>query len=396
MPAKTWTLTDTAHGEHVDTLHLGERELPAAAARCTLSKQTLRGGLSDGVDAITVDNGRFGFVVLPTRGLGIHRGWLRTADGGQTHVGWKSPNSGPVHPKFVPLMEPSGLGWLDGFDELLVRCGLESNGAPDFSDDGRLLFPLHGRIANRPAQKVDVAVADDGELSVTGVVDETRFHFQKLRLTSTIRTKPGEAGFRLVDEVENRSGSPAGLQMLYHTNFGPPLLDAGARFIAPVKAIVPATPRAAEGIKTWDSYAAAEPGYAEQVFLMRLHADRNGRSRSLLRNAHGTLGATMVFDIRQLPCYTVWKNTTAEADGYVTGLEPGTNFPNPRSFEGEQGRVVPLKPGELVRFELELVLHEGDEAVAAAEKAVAALAPGEPQIFDKPQKGWSPAGDQSG
>ena len=49
-------------------------------------------------------------------------------------LGWKSPVHGPVHPNFVPLNEPSGLGWLDGFDELFVRCGLESNGAPDFDD----------------------------------------------------------------------------------------------------------------------------------------------------------------------------------------------------------------------------------------------------------------------
>ena len=36
--------------------------------------------------------------------------------------------------------EPSGLGWLDGFDELLVRCGLESNGAPEFDADGRVVY----------------------------------------------------------------------------------------------------------------------------------------------------------------------------------------------------------------------------------------------------------------
>ena len=40
---------------------------------------------------------------------------------------------------WVPLTEPSGLGWLSGFDELMVRCGLESNGAPDFDDSGQML-----------------------------------------------------------------------------------------------------------------------------------------------------------------------------------------------------------------------------------------------------------------
>ena len=47
--------------------------------------------------------------------------------------------------------------------------------------------------------------------------------------------------------------------------------------------------------------------------------------------------------LEELPCFTLWKNTAAEADGYVTGLEPGTNFPNLRSFErfvGENWNLV--------------------------------------------------------
>ena len=55
-----------------------------------------------------------------------------------------------------------------------MRCGLESNGAPEFDDEtGRLKYPLHGRIANKPAQSVVVTVDDEtGEVAVTGVVSE--------------------------------------------------------------------------------------------------------------------------------------------------------------------------------------------------------------------------------
>src|SRR5690606_9755809 len=142
---------------------------------------------------------------------------------------------------FVALSEPSGLGWLDGFDELLVRCGLESNGAPVFDEQtGRLQYPLHGRIANKPAHFAEETVDDgEGEISVSGIVDEYRFHFGKLRLKTTITTKVGEKGFRVADEVTNMGGDAAGMQMLYHINFGPPLLDAGAKIVAPVKAMVP-------------------------------------------------------------------------------------------------------------------------------------------------------------
>ena len=78
------------------------------------------------------------------------------------------------------------------------------------------------------------------------------------------------------------------------------------------------------------------------------------------------------------------------ADGYVTGLEPGTNFPNPRSFEGQQGRVVKLGPGETVKFEVELDVHGDAAAVATAEAAVKKIqSRGEPKVFTKPEQGWT-------
>ena len=98
----------------------------------------------------------------------------------------------------------------------------------------------------------------------------------------------------------------------------------------------------------------------------------------------------MRYSTKQLPYFTLWKNTPLAADGFVTGLEPGTNFPNPRSFEGEQNRVVKLKPGETVKFEVELDVLGDAKAVASAEKAIAKLqGSAKPQIFPTPQAGWT-------
>ena len=48
---------------------------------------------------------------------------------------------------------------------------------------GVMLHALHGRIANLPAHHLVVeADTEANELRVTGVVDECRFHFHKLRL----------------------------------------------------------------------------------------------------------------------------------------------------------------------------------------------------------------------
>ncbi len=385
MAENKWTLTDTATGVYVDELTISPNDVEGSAEGYEVTKKTLRGGLSDGVDIVQVNSGDLSFAVLPTRGMGLWKAWL-----GGEEVGWRSPVRGPVHPAFVPLMEPGGLGWLDGFDELLVRCGLESNGAPDFDENGRLAYPLHGRIANRPAHQVEVAVdGESGEISVTGVVEETRFHFSKLRLTSTVTTKVGEASLQIRDVVENFSGSPAEIQMLYHTNFGQPLLDPGSTFVAPVKTVVPRNERAAEGIETWNAYAPEVAGYAEQVYFLELLTGEDGKTHTLLKNAEGTRGVSILLNKNQLPCYTLWKNTTASADGYVTGLEPGTNFPNPRTFEGQQGRVVRLAPGATTAFDLVLEFHKDSDEVKQAEDAIAAIQGDvDPEIGDEPWEGW--------
>ena len=137
---------------------------------------------------IEVRHGDFRFVVVPTRGMGIWRACL-----GDLRLGWKSPVRGPVHPAYVRLGHPDGLGWLDGFDELLVRCGLESNGAPEFQPDGRLRYGLHGKIANIPAHKVEVAIdGDSGRIAIRGTVDEARC--SAASSAWRLRSKPRPAG----------------------------------------------------------------------------------------------------------------------------------------------------------------------------------------------------------
>ena len=162
-----------------------------------------------------------------------------------------------------------------------------------------------------------------------------------------------------------------------------------AHVVAPVKTLVPRDARAAEGMSSWNSYPNEQAGYSEQVYFLELQSDA-GMTQVLLKNAHSTQGVSLRYPAKQLPCFTLWKNTPPASDGYVTGLEPGTNFPNPRSFETEQGRVVKLEPGGTAKFEVEMIVH-GDGAVGGdAETAVAKLqGTGKPKIYDTPQGPWT-------
>ena len=387
MTTVTWTLTDADEGVDLPDWSAGPRDVGGELQGWSVSKRRLVGGRRDGVSVVEVDNGGMRFTVVPTRGMGI---WKCIADDGRT-LGWQSPVNGPVHPKFVPIADPGGLGWLEGFDELLVRCGLESNGAPVHDARNVLQYPLHGRIANLPAHRVTLSVdSQRGTIAVTGEVDETRFLFHHLRLTSTVTTTVGSTELTVHDSIANLSSRPAGFQMLYHINVGAPLLDAGSSLIAAVKRVVPRDARAADGVADWDTYAAPEPGFAEQVyFLLDPACDADGRTRVLLKNAAGDAGLELAYNRKQLPWFTQWKNTGAIEDGYVTGLEPATNLPNPRDFEERQGRVVSLAAGASYDVDFSLNWLLDTAAVASAEAAVRSLQPvGGPEVFAAPQPGW--------
>jgi hypothetical protein len=341
----------------------------------------LSGGRRDGVLLVELVAGSTKVFVLPDRGLGI---WKVMA--GDCELGWQSPVHGPVHPRFVPLAEPSGIGWLDGFDELVARCGLVSNGAPDFDAAGRLRHGLHGRIANLPAHHLDVTLDEAaGTITLTGAVDETRFLCHALQMTTSLTVAADRQRVSWTDTVRNLAERPATMQMLYHVNFGPPLLGPGSEFVAPVAELSPRDAAAVADLADWQRYAPPRAGRGEEVHFMRIQPQPDGKAAALLVAPEGRHGACLEWRADTLPCFTLWKNQGGLADGYVTGLEPGTNFPNARTFEEAHGRVVALAPNQTVRFDLAIEHLAGPALAATRDRLASGPAP---RIHARPHPDW--------
>jgi hypothetical protein len=132
------------------------------------------------------------------------------------------------------------------------------------------------------------------------------------------------------------------------------------------------------------------PNFAEQVYFFELMAGEDGLARVLLRNAEATRGASVSFAVAQLPYFTLWKNTAPSHDGYVCGLEPAINFPNPRSFEERQGRVRKLLPGETLRFDLQIDFHDSAAEVERTEKGIRQMQRAVTStIYREPRPQWS-------
>lgn len=327
----------------------GKKITPTCPTPWSVALDTLRGGKQEGVRLVTLNNGKMKIVLIPTRGMGV----LNVSMGKLT-LGWKSPVTEVVHPQHVNLQLRGGLGWLEGFNEWLCRCGLENTGQAgqdeiinNVGDKQTVDLTLHGKIANIPASEVEVLVQTQApyRIIVRGVVHEKMLFGPKLELVTEISTEPGSAEFRIEDTVTNKGSQPQEFQVLYHYNFGSPLLEEGAKLHVPVERVTPYNANAARDIATWNSFAAPKSGYVEQVYLMRPLVDKDGRVNVLLRDGKAGQGVVLQYAKKQLPYLTLWKNTGHVDDGYVIGVEPGVSFPNARKVERQAGRVPTLAGG---------------------------------------------------
>ncbi len=366
-----FVLTDAEHNIRQGEWRITSRDLlPDHPQTFSIQQRILRGGRQEGVEVIEIDNGVMTITVIPTRGMSILE-----ARRGDLRLGWESPVKEVVHPKYIDHESRGGLGWLEGFNEMLVRCGLEFAGHPgrdkfitNTGDTAEMDLTLHGRIGNIPASHVEVLIDrhPPHRIRVRGVVNERMFYGPALELRAELSTVPGESSFRVSDEVINHGGFDQEFQIIYHANFGKPLLGENARVIAPVRGIAPMNSHAGGGIEDYGRYQGPTTGFIEQVYLVEPFADENGRSAAVLHNAAGDRAVLLSWNTAQLPYLTIWKNTASEASGYVTGIEPGTGFPFNRRVERSFGRVPKLGPGQSRAFDLEFELHVDAESVGAA------------------------------
>jgi hypothetical protein len=366
--------------------------VPECPTTWSVKKFRSFGGKQEQLDVIWIDNGKLQIAVIPTRGMGI----FTVLMDGTRILGWDSPVKEFVHPNFINLNSRGGLGWLEGFNEWLCRCGMEWNGQPgtdrfinNVGEEATMELTLHGRIANLPAQEVELIAEREPpyRITVRGVVHERMVHGPKLELTTEISMEPQARLFRISDAVTNRGGQRQEFQMLYHTNFGPPLLEAGARFLAPVEVVTPFNDHAAKEVKQYNQFPGPKPGFVEQVYTIQPLADRSGHTLVMIRNKAGDRGSSIRFDTHALPCLTLWKNMAATEDGYVTGIEPGTNYPNHRRVERQHGRVPILSPGESHFMFLDIAIQIGTAEVEQVAQEIARIQSNrQPLVSESPEK----------
>ncbi|MCR6476918.1 aldose 1-epimerase family protein [Variovorax sp. ZS18.2.2] len=365
-----YVLSSVAENRNLPAWSLDSRKLHDPAD-WSIRKYALHGGKQEGVDVVELRSGALKIVVVPTRGMSV-----RSVERGDVKLGWQSPVQETVNPAYMNLESRGGLGWLDGFNEWMVRAGIEWAGHPGM-DNGRMLT-LHGRIGNIPASEVEVIVERGAQttLRIRGQVDEKSMFGAALELWTEVSTVVGTNRFTITDEIRNAGALPQEFQIIYHGNYGAPLLEEGARFVAPVKELRPIDGEAAKAMDEYATYRAPAPGFKEQVYGVQMWSDERHRTLVMLRNRAGDKAMTMGYSVDELPYLNLWKNTGAAEDAYVTGLEPATGYAANRSLERAGGRVPTLAPGETRRISLDFSLLDNTADVARAGTAIEAIRSG--------------------
>jgi len=344
---------------------IGDPQQIAGITRCTLEE-----GKAAGVQALQVNTGGgLRFTVLPGRGMDI-----AGADFQGINLSFFSP-TGITSPAYY---EEPGLTWLRSFYAgLLTTCGITSAGAPSV-DQGQA-FGLHGRISNAAAEDVSVEQQWEGDeyrLTVKGRMREAQAMAENLLLNRTIRTQLGARGFVLEDRIENRGFEAQPLMMLYHINFGFPLLGPNGRVVGPIRKTTARNEEARKDRGVEEALIFPEPiqGYEEKVFFHTLTADKAGNTFIALLNrdiGDGTpMGAVLRFNTKELPELTEWK--MPRRGFYVMGLEPGTVTSIGRGPLREAGKL-PLLDGQSVygiriRFDVVTSAAEMDRIEEEAEE----------------------------
>jgi galactose mutarotase-like enzyme len=326
-----------------------------------------------GIESMTLDNGA---------GRGTRVAWVNTGTGLRFKVvidrgmdiadaffhhyalGWIS-RTGTTAPQ--PAFH-KGLDWLRGFGGgLLTTCGLAHVGGPDKDDTGER--GLHGDFSNTPAELISVVQPDPErgqlDMSISGIIRHVPIFGPALELRRTISCRIGESAIRIQDEVTNRGNTPAPHMILYHCNFGWPLVDEGTdilwkgtlRHHAGTGVIF----NGDHDLRKCPAPMADHSGSGEDVAFIEPVGDSHGRCRCGLHNGKLGLALVLRWSKEQLPWLTNWQHWGRGE--YVTALEPGTHPPIGQAKARAEGTLVQLAPGEQKTYDLELEILTETSAV---------------------------------
>lgn len=263
-----------------------------------------------------------------------------------------------------------GIDWIRTFGGgLLVTCGLTHIGGPEADEFGER--GLHGQISNIPAEIESIIqpdpVAGKMKMSITGIIRQTHPLGVRLEMRRTISATLGKASIRIHDEVINKGNTTAPHMLLYHCNFGWPLVDEGTEIIwkgqwkSRESGESNKIFREGNRFRTCVAPIDDHNGGGEEAAFVDIVADSSGRCTAGIYNSNIGIALALRFEKVQLPWLTNWLHFGKGE--YVIGLEPGTNPPIGQAKAREEGQLIHLLPGESRIYDLEIEVLDNEKSI---------------------------------
>ncbi|MGK7393927.1 MAG: aldose 1-epimerase family protein [Candidatus Cyclobacteriaceae bacterium M3_2C_046] len=313
-------------------------------------KYTIEEGPGKGNSIIRVRNGKaLDFTITPDRGLDVFEIYFKGIP-----LAWISKNGlvGNQH------YEPEGMGWLRSFPGGMINtCGLRNAGVP-VNDQGEA-FGLHGRYSHLPADKVNTLEhwqQNQYDIKVSGLVRQANTFAENLLNYRTIEVNNQNDEIILSDRIMNEGFRSEQLMILYHLNWGYPLLSQNTELVLDANTITMRDKHQEKHLNEWNQFSEPIPGYQEVVFFHDLKEDARGQVCYTLRNRKIGVQVQVKWLKDQLPYLTQWK--MMGQGEYVVGLEPGNCYPMGRIEEREQNRSEFLQPGQAKDIKLHFLFSE--------------------------------------
>lgn len=254
-----------------------------------------------------------------------------------------------------------GMEWLKTFGGgLLATCGLSHTGGPESDKYG--IRGLHGEISNQPAEIISVTQPDPVNnnllMQIKGIIREANIFGPNLVLKRTVSSTLGEAKIIIHDEITNHGNEPAPHMMLYHCNFGWPLIDSGTSILwkgdwrSGDRELDKMIFHTGGNYKTCPEPLHEHNGKGEAIAFIDTLPDYDNVCTCGFWNSTLNLAFSIKFRKDQLPWLINWQHWGKGE--YVTGLEPATNPPIGQSGARKEGSLNIIEPGDSRVYDLEM------------------------------------------
>ncbi len=308
-----------------------------------IREATLLRGRGEGIQVAEFYNAAgLRFTVVPDRCMDIFDFSYKGVNFSfQSKNGLTSPQA------FTPANGEFAEQWPAG---MLVTCGLGNVGG---HVDCKGVFPTHGRISHVPAKNFGTETYWDGDryvLRASGEVHQTKMYSRHLSIRRSYETALDEKSVRIHDVVTNFEAEDEPFMMLYHFNFGYPLLQADSCVETSA-----CTKTAGNPISN-DSVHMMEPvdGRGEEMYYRK---DLGDRACGVIYNERLELGAFLSWDTANLPHMLEWKNM--KSHDYVLAMEPCNTWGMDRKKAAEEGMLAVLPAYSSIENDLELGVLDG-------------------------------------